>query len=105
MGRMGWLTTCIPQPIISASSREGGSRGSAGKPKDLDHTSMDHNLRYHFTLMWVLVLKRATLRKSHPGRGDAETERKLKDSPSVNSTFTHISFSFISSVTISYEDH
>lgn len=75
LGRVGWLTTCIPQPTTSASS-EGRSRGRTGKPKDLDYTSMDHNPRYYFTLIWVLILERDALHNSHPGSGDAETERK-----------------------------
>lgn len=31
--------------------------GSAGKPKDLDHTSMDHNLTHYSSLIWVSFLR------------------------------------------------
>lgn len=83
---------------ISFLQRRKGKGGV--QAKDLDYTSMDHNLRYYFNLIWV-PLKRVSHCNSHPGRGDAETERKLRDSPLVNSTFPHMLFSFTTSVTFS----
>lgn len=52
------------------------------KPKDLDHTSMDHNLRNYFNLIYVL--ERATLTKTEE---ILQVRESWKNAPAINSAF------------------
>lgn len=87
-GKGGLVNHSHPQTATLASSSKRRRRGGADKPKDLDHTSMDHNLRNYFDLIYVL--ERATLPDSHQDGGDPASERKLKAISSAFPLYVHL---------------
>lgn len=101
-GKGGLVNHLQPTTTLDSSIDRQRKR-SAGTSKDLDHSSMEHNLRYFSSLIWIYIFERAALR-SPPGGGDAETKRMHKDSLIVNLILTHISYSFTSFATLSCQD-
>lgn len=92
LGRVGWLTTCIPLPTTLPSSSKRWWRGSAGEPGTL--TTLWWTITWDTTLFWVFSFGRAILCSPHSGGGHAETERNIINSLIVYYTVAHISYSF-----------